>query len=81
MLPDDKAHQDGHVVNRKRVRTSWISRSPGRRNRPWPWALATEILGLGFFSNLNTFGLESLGVGSHVGARHDYGAYITSSLL
>lgn len=42
MLPDDKAHQDGHAVNRKRVRPSQISRSPGTRNRPWPWALATE---------------------------------------
>lgn len=81
MLPDYKAHQDGHVAKRKRVRASQISKLPGRRNCPWPWALAKEILGLRFFSNLNTFGLKSLGVGSHMGACHGCGDYVTSSLL
>lgn len=67
MLPDDKEHQDGHMINRKSVKTSQICMAPRRMNCPWSGALVTKILGLNLFNNVNTCRLNFLGVGSHMG--------------
>lgn len=68
--PGGRDHQDGHMAYRKRVVTSQISMASGKRNCSWAGSLVTKFLGMSFFSNLNTFRLNFLGLRSHMGACH-----------